>query len=215
MGMMRSLGAEKYDRQYDDTYLLKRVFTYFRPFRRRVAIIIALVIIFAVIGSLFPIIIAWGVGALESQAPDSTIILILGALLVNAVLDFFIFWARRRLTGRVVADVISQLRKDAFEAAVARDLAFYDENKSGKIVSRITNDTQELNQIIVISLDIVSQLVEFVILFFVLLSIEWRLTLILLGVMPVVFGVTALFRRFARIATRQGSRAMAAVNDNI
>jgi ATP-binding cassette subfamily B protein len=215
MGMMRSIGAEKYDRQYDDIYLFKRMITYFRPFRRRVYIIMALVVAFAAIGSFFPIIISWGVGALESQAPDATIILILAALLVNALVDFFIFWARRRLTGRVVADVISQLRKDAFEAAVDRDLAFYDENKSGKIVSRITNDTQELNQIIVISLDIVSQLVEFVILFVILLNLEWRLTLILMGVMPVVFAVTALFRRFARIATRQGSRAMAAVNDNI
>lgn len=215
MGMMRSIGAEKYDRQYDDIYLLRRVITYFHPFRRRVFIIMALVVAFAVIGSLFPIIISWGVDALEKRAPDALIILILAALLVNALLDFVIFWVRRRLTGRVVADVVSQLRKDAFEAAVDRDLAFYDENKSGKIVSRITNDTQELNQIIVISLDIVSQVVEFVILFFVLITLEWRLTLILLGVMPVVFGVTALFRRFARIATRQGSRAMAAVNDNI
>ncbi len=215
MGMMRSIGAEKYDRQYNDMYLLKRIIAYFSPFRRQVSIIVVLVIAFAIIGALFPIIISWGVGALENHEPDSTLILILAALLVNAVLDFFVFWARRRLTGRLVAAVISQLRKDAFEAAVNRDLAFYDENKSGKIVSRITNDTQELNQIIVISLDIISQVFEFVLLFFILLNIEWRLTLILLCVMPVVFFVTGIFRRFARIATRQGSRAMAAVNDNI
>ena len=35
-----------------------------------------------------------------------------------------------------------------FDAAIERDLAFYDENKSGKIVSRITNDTQEFNQVV-------------------------------------------------------------------
>src|SRR5690606_9723595 len=113
------------------------------------------------------------------------------------------------------ADVVSQLRKDAFSAAIHRDLAFYDENKSGKIVSRITSDTQELNQIILISLDIVSQIGEFLILFVVLFNREWRLTLMLMAIMPVVFFVTGLFRRFARVATRQGSRAMAAVNDNI
>jgi ATP-binding cassette subfamily B protein len=177
--------------------------------------IIVLVCGFAITGALFPIIIAAGVDALARQAPDSTILIILGALLLAAVLDFVIFWLRRRLAGRVVADVVSQLRKDAFSAAIHRDLAFYDENKSGKIVSRITSDTQELNQIILISLDIVSQIGEFLILFVVLFNREWRLTLILMGIMPVVFAITALFRRFARIATRQGSRAMAAVNDNI
>jgi ATP-binding cassette subfamily B protein len=213
--MLRSLGADKYDRQYSDRYLLKRVLTYFQPYRRRVYAIAVLVIGFAITGAMFPLIIAVGVDALARQAPDSTIAIILGALLLTAMLDFVIFWLRRRLSGRVVADVVSQLRKDAFAAALNRDLGFYDENKSGKIVSRITSDTQELNTIILISLDIISQLFEFMILFFVLFSREWRLTLILFGAMPVVFGVTVLFRHFARIATRQGSRAMAAVNDNI
>jgi ATP-binding cassette subfamily B protein len=210
-----ALGADKYDRQYSDLYLLKRIFTYFKPQRKRVAAIAALLIGFAITGSLFPIVISIGVDALERQAPNETIVLILGALLLTAVFDFVFFWVRRRLTGRVVADVVSQLRKDAFEAAVDRDLAFYDENKSGKVVSRITSDTQELNTIIIISLDIISQVFEFVILLCVLLNREWRLTLILLALMPLVFAVTAVFRTFARIATRQGSRAMAAVNDNI
>ena len=215
MGMWGALGADKYDRQYDDVYLFKRLITYFKPHRKRVYAIFALVSGFAITGSLFPIIIAAGVDALAQQAPDSMILIILGALLLTAVIDFVIFWMRRRLAGRVVADVVSQLRKDAFSAAIHRDLAFYDENKSGKIVSRITSDTQELNQIILISLDIVSQIGEFLILFVVLFNREWRLTLMLMAIMPVVFFVTGLFRRFARVATRQGSRAMAAVNDNI
>ena len=213
--MFGALGADKYDRQYGDTYLIKRVLTYFRPQRKRVAAIVALLIGFAITGSLFPIIIATGVDSLERQASYETMVLILGGLLITAVFDFVFFMVRRRLTGRVVADIISQLRKDAFEAAVDRDLAFYDENKSGKIVSRITSDTQELHTIIVISLDIISQVIEFVILLGVLINREWRLTLILLALMPLVFLVTAVFRNFARIATRQGSRAMAAVNDNI
>jgi hypothetical protein len=89
----------------------------------------------------------------------------------------------------------------------------YDENKSGKIVSRITSDTQELNQIILISLIL---LADWRILHPICGAVhrEWRLTLLLMGI-AACFRHHGTARHFARIATRQGSRAMAAVSDNI
>ncbi len=213
--MFGGLQAEAYDRQYSDRYLFKRMAQYVAPNKRRVLTIVALVLLFGVSGAMIPVIISTGVQALSDQAPDATILIIIGALFAIGVIDFGIYWIRRRLTSRVVADIISQLRKDAFNAAVQRDLAFYDENTSGKIVSRITSDTQELNNVILISTDIISQLFEFFVLFLVLINREWRLTMLLLAAMPVVVGLTLVLRHFARVVTRQGSRAMAAVNDNI
>ncbi len=215
MGLLGGLGADTYDRQYDDSYLLKRVSTYFKPFKRRVLMVTGLVIVFAAIGATSPVIISTGVEVLRDENGGRDLSLILGGLLLIGVLDYFIYLLRRRLTTRVIADVIAQLRKDAFDAAIERDLAFYDENKSGKIVSRITNDTQELSQVLTISTDLVAQMTEFFIVFFVLVTREWRLTLVLLGMMPLVYGLTVVFRKFARTATRQGSRSLAAVNDNI
>jgi ATP-binding cassette subfamily B protein len=215
MGLFGNLAADKYDRQYSDGYLLQRTAAYFKPHRSRLVVIVVLVVIFAITGTLYPVLISAGINALEAGASDQEIALLVGALLVNAIVDYFLYWLRRRLTGRVVGDVIAALRKDAFAAAVARDLSFYDENKSGKIVSRITNDTQEMSQVILITTDIASQVLEFLLLGFVLLRLDWRLTLILVGMMPVVVAVSLGFRALARRATRQGSRAMAAVNDNI
>lgn len=214
MGMFRSLGADSYDRNYDDSYLIKRLASYFKPHKQRLVGIGALLTLFAVVGAATPILISDGVAALQNDT-TSTLPLIIGALFVIAIVNFVIYWLRRRLIVYVVSDVISELRKDAFNAAIERDLSFYDDNKSGKIVSRITNDTQELNQVIVIIFDLVAQMVEFFIVLAVLLNREWRLTLLLLAILPVVFVFTLVFRRFARIVTRQGSRAMAAVNDNI
>ncbi len=215
MGLLGGLAADAYDRQYDDKYLIRRLASYFIPHKRRVLTIALLLVLFALIASGTPILISAGVEALQASDSGLTIPAVVAGLLAIAVVNFGAYLLRRRLTVRVVNDVISQLRKDAFSAAVERDLAFYDDNKSGKIVSRITSDTQELSQVIVIVADLVEQLTEFVIVFLVLLNREWRLTLLLLGMMPIVFGMTLVFRRFARVATRQGSRAMAAVNDNI
>lgn len=215
MGFFGNLAADKYDRQYSDGYLLRRTVEYFKPHRNRLILIVVLVIIFAVTGTLYPVLISAGINALEAGAPAAEIALLAGGLLANAVFDYFLYWYRRRLTGRVVGDVIARLRKDTFAAAVERDLAFYDENKSGKIVSRITNDSQEMSQVILITTDIASQVLEFLLLALVLVRLDWRLTLILVAIMPFVVGVSLGFRALARRATRQGSRAMAAVNDNI
>lgn len=215
MGLFGGLAADSYDRTYEDGDLVRRLAGYFQPHKRRILAIVGLLIVFAIVASGTPIIISAGIEAMQTHNDSTVVPLIAAGLLVIALINYGIFYLRRRLTVRVVGDVISQLRKDAFNAAVERDLAFYDENKSGKIVSRITSDTQELSQVIIIVADLLEQLVEFLIIFAVLFSREWRLTLILLAMMPVVFGLTLLFRHFARIVTRQGSRAMAAVNDNI
>ncbi len=215
MGLLAGLGADTYDRQYEDSYLIKRLAQYFQPHRRRVLMVIGLVIVFASIGAIVPLLISAGVDALESPDAALNVTTVIIALLIAALVDFSTYYARRRLTVRIVAEVISQLRKDAFDAAVERDLAFYDDNKSGKIVSRITSDTQELSQILIITVDLMTQVLEFLFVFIVLFNREWRLTLLLLAVMPLVAGMAAMFRRLARTVTRQGSRAMALVNDNI
>ncbi|MBZ0277746.1 MAG: ABC transporter ATP-binding protein/permease, partial [Anaerolineae bacterium] len=96
-----------------------------------------------------------------------------------------------------------------------RDLAFYDTNKSGKIVSRITGDTQEFGDVVLVSSDVISQMVQVVILLIAMLNQSWQLTLVLLLTTPMVVFAALGFRRLARQVTRQGSRAMAAVNDTI
>jgi len=210
-----SLEQEKYDRQYSDSYLLRRIGSYFSHFRRELLIIAGTLISFSLTGALTPIIISTGVDALQNQRGTPTLILLIVALLVTSVVDYLMNWFRRRLIARVVGEGISQMRKDAFAAAVNRDLAFYDDNKSGKVVSRITSDTQDFGNIIVIASDIFTQFVELIILFLVLSSRSWQLTLLLILWMPLFIGLALFFRRLARIVGRQGARAMAAVNDNI
>lgn len=214
MGILAGLAADTYDRQYDDRYLLKRTATYFMAHRRRTFTIIGLVLGFSVVNASIPIITSTGIDAMR-QDNVSTLAVVIAALGFVALLEFSMYWLRRRLISRLVADVIAKLREDAFNAAIERDLAFYDENKTGKIVSRITSDTQELSQVILISADIVSQTFEFLLIFAALLTREWRLTMLLVATMPIVTGLALLFRDLARKATRQGSRSLAAVNDNI
>lgn len=213
--MFGNLAADKYDRKYGDRKLLIRLWQYFSPRWQSVLAIAILVVVGSLLFSLLPILMAQSIQKLQTGAPQQDIGILVTALFIVGVGDYVLFNIRRRLIGRVVANVVNNIRRDAFRAAINRDLGFYDENKTGKIVSRITSDTQELNSIIVATTDMIGQFFEFFIVFLVLLTLNWQLTLLMMLLMPVIVGISFGFRALARRATRQGSRAMAAVNDNI
>lgn len=215
MGFLNALSQDTYDRQYTDGYIFRRIASYFRQQRRSLSKVAAALVVFSITGALIPILIASGVDILENRPNTPDLILLILALFVTAILNYLMSWYQRRVMARLIGDGISQMRKDAFAAAINRDLAFYDENKSGKIVSRITSDTQEFGNILTIFSDIFIEFFELGILTFVLLNRSLQLSLVLLIWIPIFAVIALLFRHLARIVGRQGARAMAAVNDNI
>ena len=51
----------------------------------------------------------------------------------------------------MIGDVVLKLREDAFDAVLKRDLSFYDAIPSGKIVSRVTSDTQAFSNVVTLT----------------------------------------------------------------
>ena len=215
MAIFAGLEAEAYDREYSDRVLIRRIAQYVVPYRAQVVLIAVLILAMAIFGAALPILIARGVDALAERSSDLLFYALVGAVLLSGVLNWAANWWRRRLTQRVTGDVVLALRQAAFRASVQHDMSFYDEFKSGRIVSRITSDTQEFAQVVVLVTDLISQVLLVLILLPILFSIEWRLTLMLLALTPVVYFVAIGFRKIARDVTRQGARAMAEVNASI
>ncbi|MCP4512466.1 MAG: ABC transporter ATP-binding protein, partial [Fuerstiella sp.] len=211
--MFMGLDSESYDRQYSDAYLAKRILSYFTQYKRYLFVIIAGFTTLAIVVSLRPVLIAAGIDALEEGR--DIVPFVLSALLIIAVLQYASNWIRRRLLSRVVGNIVSQLRKDAFAASVDRDLAFYDTHKTGKIVSRITSDTQEFGDVVMFSSDVIAQVISVIFLAAILFSRSVPLTLVVLAMTPFIMVVALSFRRIARDVTRQGARPMPTVNDSI
>ncbi len=212
MGFFGGLQAESYDRTYDDRELMRRMAAYFGKHRWRLLAIIAAVLTISAVNAATPILVSWGVDLMAQQDAPEFIAILTGALFVMGVGIWVLNWVRRRYVMRAVGDVMMKLRQDAFTAAAGHDLSFYDEYSSGRIVSRITSDTQDFAQVVVLVTDLLSQVMQALILLVVLLRTEWRLTLWVLALLPLVFAFASLLRRFARVVTRQGFRAMANVN---
>src|SRR5512135_1984983 len=138
MGIFEGLDVEAYDRNYSDAELVRRILVYFRTQTRRVTAIVGATLLTVVADLAQPLIIAQGVSLLASNPPPLVLAVLIGAVYVTACMGWGTNLIRRRATGRAVGDMVRDLRNDAFKAAMSRDMSFYDEFASGKIVSRIS-----------------------------------------------------------------------------
>ena len=215
MSIYYGLDVEAYDREYTDRELVRRVAGYFAPHRRQVLTISVLITVVALITAGLPIIISRGLDRLIAATSSSLIYILIGLVLAIGLLVWFATWVRRRLTVRVIGNVILTIRQDAFKASVNHDISFFDNFRSGRIISRITSDTQEFAQVVVLITDLIGQLMIVFILLIALLTVSWKLTLWLLILAPTVVLLATGFRRIARFVTRKGFQAIAEVNTAI
>lgn len=215
MSVFFGLDTEAYDRQYDDSELLRRIVRYFAPHRRRVIFVGILVAVIALIGAAQPLVISRGLDLLVASPTIALVLAIVAVVLVVGILNWSGNWLRRRLIGRVIGDAVLTLRQDAFQASMNHDMSFFDEFQSGRIISRITSDTEEFSQVVLLVTDLIGQLLLVIILTLALFTISWQLTLALLALTPFVFLLAMAFRRMARLVTRKGFRAIAEVNTAI
>jgi ATP-binding cassette subfamily B protein len=215
MGFFRGLDTEAYDRTYGDRQLLIRMFSYFVAYSRQLIVSIIAILIVGTGSAATPILVSEGVDLVTGDTQTSVISGLAAALFGLGVLIWIGNWVGRRLIQRAVGDVMLDLRKDSFIAAAGHDLSFYDEFSSGRIVSRITSDTEEFARVVVLFADLAAQIFQAVFLIVILIGVNLQLTLWLLGLLPVVFFVAISFRRIARSVTRRGFRAMANVNSAI
>jgi ATP-binding cassette, subfamily B, bacterial len=215
MAFFSGLATEGYDRQYSDHQLVERIAGYFKPYWLQLVLVTLLVLVIAGAGAILPVVVSRIVDDLQQNVPASTIFLLCGIVFASGLISWIANWGRRRLVTRMVGNIVLTLRTDAFRAAVEHDLSFYDEYPSGKVVSRITSDTQEFGQMVMLVTDLFAQILQSLILGVILFIIEWKLALLVVGFLPIVFLLASVFRKLARQVTRAGMRAMANVNATI
>jgi ATP-binding cassette subfamily B protein len=212
MSFFAGLNDEKYDRQYTDRDLARRIVGYFKPQAGRLALVSLLVVIVAGVGAALPLLVSNTLRLLSGQPTFAEISLVGLLMLLIGFGLWGINWARRALVVRAVGDVVLDLRTRAFRAAAEHDLSFYDQFSSGRIVSRITSDTNDFGQLVVIVTDVAAQFVQAVIIGVALFRTDLKLSLLMMAFLPFIFAAATGFRAMARRVTKRGMKAMADVN---
>ncbi|HUS94131.1 MAG TPA: ABC transporter ATP-binding protein [Patescibacteria group bacterium] len=213
--ILGGLESEDYDRQYEDKELLARITSYFRPYGRQMVLVAVMIALNSLAGTGGPILISKSIDIMAEDPTTQVMVLLSFGILLLGVAAWLFNYIRQWHSARVTGDVVLQLREDAFSATVQHDLSFFDSHPSGKIVSRITSDTQDFSETVNLVLNLMSQVLLVFILVIVLFTISVPLTLIMLAFMPVAVIVALSFRKVARRVTQRARRVTAKINAQI
>jgi len=133
---------------------------------------------------------------------------LLGALVVNALANY----AFLRVSGRLGADILFELRRSLYAHVQALSLSFYERYTSGRIISRLTSDIDALNELLATGLtSVITSLISVVAISAILLHLDLRLGLVTLVAMPIVLGLTYWFRINSARSYRAVRRAIVLV----
>ncbi|MHB1296255.1 MAG: ABC transporter ATP-binding protein [Anaerolineae bacterium] len=213
--IMGGLDREQYDREYGDWQLVRRILAYFRPQMGRMAVATAAIVLHSLFEAAVPILISLGIDAVIASPNVGNALLLGGAVFGLQALAWVFNYVRQTQSARAIGSVVVQLFHDAFTAVTEHDMSFYDEQPTGRIVSRITTDAYDFGSTAELVMNLASQLLAVFVIGVYIWRINVPLTLILLAMTPLVFALALGFRRLARQTSQNARRILAKVNANI
>jgi ABC-type multidrug transport system fused ATPase/permease subunit len=150
--------------------------------------------------------------SLRSASMDGVLRLV--ALFLFALLARFLFRVAQvyllQYTGQ---KVMYDMRREIFRHVLRLPFAFFDRAPIGRLVTRATNDVEAINEMVVSMLVSLFRGAFLIVgILVVMLQVEWRLTLIVLALLPVVALAAIEFRRRVRVAYREVRRQIARLN---
>ena len=205
-----------------DSRLMSRLLKYLKPYAWRVALALALVTVVTPLELAPPAIFrkaidSYFVPALNHLLPESRAWSGIGwlSLIFLGVLafDFLAQYIQIRIMQRVGQQTMYDMRREIFGHLQKLPMSYFDRNPVGRLVTRVTTDVDALNDLF--AAGVVTMINDFfllVVMAGLLFTIDSRLALDALAVLPGILIVTLIFRKFVRDANRRIRTAIARIN---
>jgi len=196
-----------------DSKLMKRLLEFVKPYKKYVVLAILLNILVAGLGPLRPWLTKVAIDdKIMNNDFDGLVILTLGlfgALAVQAVIQYVLTYYTQLLGQKTILD----LRRRLFRHTQKLAVSFFDKTPIGRLVTRVTNDVESLNELFTSGIVMVFSDV-FIILWILgfMFFIDWQLSLITLSVLPFLIYGTFLFRKKVRESYRDIRMYLARLN---
>jgi ATP-binding cassette, subfamily B, multidrug efflux pump len=196
-----------------DARLMRRLLRYLRPYWGQV--VLALVVL--LLGAAMAVVGPWITQIVIDDAipaGDAHYLAMLAlAFFATVVLGFVFDYGQAIITTWLGQSVMYDLRREIFSKLQHADLRFYDKNPIGRLMTRITNDVETLNELF--SSGVVTVFGDVFTLVFIvgaMLRMNWRMALVTFSVLPLVFFAAFLFRAKIRTVYRDIRVRIARVN---
>ena len=200
--------------------LVRRVLTYGKPYRWRIIGSLLSILIYTGVALLSPLILRHLIDYAIPEKDVNRLLLAALGLLGLPIISSLFQVITRRLTSQVGEGVIFDLRISLYEHLQRMSLRFFTHTKLGELISRLNNDVVGAQTAISRTLvTLVTNFIEVISLLVVMLTLEWRLTLMGIIILPLfIFAARRLGRVFRDIARKQmemNARMNATMNETL
>ncbi len=132
------------------------------------------------------------------------------------VLSALFSWAQTQLSVNLAQNTVSDIRKDLFEKLQVLPLRFFDTTPRGDIMSRITNDVDTISNALNVSIaQLINSVVTIVGIFFFMIMLSPRLTVVVVITVPVLLLATRFITKHSRVFFKQQQKVLGELNGMI
>jgi ATP-binding cassette subfamily B protein len=196
-----------------DSKLMRRLLGFVKPYSKYVVFAIILNLVVAGLGPVRPVLTKFAIDDYIMNGDYDGLLLIslllLGTLLAQAFIQYFLTYFTQLMGQKIIYD----LRVKLFKHVERLALKYFDKTPIGRIVTRVTNDVESLNELFSSGIVMVFSDVFIIIWILVFMFLgSWQLSLVSLSVLPILIYATFLFRRKVRESYRDVRKYLARLN---
>lgn len=193
--------------------MFKRFISYYKPYKKIFALDMVAALFISLIGLLYPVLTNY---ILKTLIPEENLkwIIILGVVLlfsyfIRMLLRYFVQYYGHVMGVRMQADMRSQM----FQKLQRLPFSYYDENETGKIMSRMTNDLMNVSELAHHGPENIFICGTTILLSFVyLMMLNWVLTLVIFTCVPLLVCISLFLRKRMNRAFMDTRKSVAEIN---
>ena len=196
-----------------DFSLFSKLMVFVKPFKGIYYFVLTTAILLSVFSTLTPYLLKVTVDDYIRPKNYEGLILFVGLMLVTLLLEvvfqfLFVFYANW-----LGQKVIKDLRQKLFEKIIFFKMSYFDKTAVGRLVTRAVSDIETIASIFSQGLFmIIADLLKMVLIIAVMIYVDWRLTLIVFSVLPIILYATRLFQKSMKKAFEEVRLQVANLN---
>lgn len=198
-----------------DPRLLRRLLTYARPHVGAIALGVVLLLSVSALELLQPFLVKVAIDDLlaSGKATPGSLLGLAGAYLAVLTLSGGLTYGQSLLIQSTGQRIVQRIREDVFGHLQGLSLSFFDRNPVGRLVTRVSNDTETLNEMYTsVLVNLFRDVFVIAGTMVVMLRLDWRLALVGMAVLPAIAAAAFTFQKLIRQAWRLVRVKLARVN---
>ena len=205
-----------------DSKVAGRLFRYLSPYKRMVFVALLLTIALNLVRQIGPLLTKWTIDDYVRPAAEKAISLddafrgiaiLTAAYLLSLLFILGVGYFQDVMLNTIGQRVMYDLRAEIFKKLQTIEIAYYDNNPVGRLITRLTTDVDSLNELFTSGLvEVLGDIVLISGALGMMLYFNWKLAIVSLMVVPLLGAATAWFRRGARVGFRQVRTRIARLN---